>query len=168
MQHGAGVADAAERADESADEGERRTFAEEQSADLFRRETEREQRADFGGALLQTELEEHRHQQQRRHDDEQAEADEQPTEVLRLRGGLERLFAHRLEAQAEFLGFERGENFLFQRGAKGFSGLEFRLQAVRGVVADCAGRSNSSARLPLTLALSLGERGQRLSVLWLP
>ena len=121
MQHRAGVCDATERAEKSTDEGERRAFTEKQPTHLFRREAEREQRADLRGALLKTKLEQHRHQQQRRDDNEQAETDEQSAEVLRLLGSLERLFAHRLEAQAEFLGFEGGENFIFQRGAEGFS-----------------------------------------------
>ena len=65
-------------------------------------------------ALLDAELEQQRHQHARRHDEEKAEPDEQPAEVLPLAARLERLLAHGLENEAEVGRFERGEERLFQ------------------------------------------------------
>ena len=139
------VSQSAQRADHAAEQRQRHAFAQQKPAHLFRREAEREQRADLRRALLQAELKQHRHQQQRRDDEEKAEAEKQPAEVLRLLRRLERLFAHRLEAQAEFLRLEIGEDFFLQRG-------DGRTLIV-------------CLTLALTLTLSPGERGQPLPLL---
>ena len=85
-----------DRADRRADDREARAFAEQEPPHLLWREAQREQRADFLRALLDAELEQQRHQHARRHDEEKTEPDEQPAEILRLRGRPQRLVAQRL------------------------------------------------------------------------
>ena len=114
VQHGARIPDRARRAEQRAEQRQPRAFAEQEASHLRRREAEREQRADFLRALFDAKLEEQRHQHARRDDQEKAEADEQPAEVLSLRTGRQRLRPHGLEGQAEVRGLELGEQSGFQ------------------------------------------------------
>ena len=83
-QHRFGVSDAAQRAHDAAHQRQRDAFDQQQAPHLLRRQTQRQQGPDFGGALFEPELKEQRHQQQRGHDQEEAEPEKELAEVLRL------------------------------------------------------------------------------------
>src|SRR5439155_23695539 len=104
----------ADDTDEPADQRQRATFEQQQPSHLPRREAEREQRADFRRALFDAELKQQRHQQQRGGDEEEAEAEKQLAEILRLFGGCERLLPYRLEAQADRSRVKRRDKFFFK------------------------------------------------------
>src|SRR3954468_18757039 len=97
MQHRSRVSDSARHTDYTSDERERRAFEQEQLPHLLRCEAEREQCADFLRPLLNSKREQQSNQNQCREDQEKTKPDEQSTEVLRLLGGAQRLFAHRLK-----------------------------------------------------------------------
>ena len=118
MQHRLRKINSTERTNRTAHECQHQSFAQEKIPHLLRREAEREQCADFWRALFEAELKQHRHQQQRRCDNEKTEAEKQSTEVLRFFRRLESLFTHWLEAQTQFLRFKIGENLFLQCGAK--------------------------------------------------
>ena len=121
----------ARRAEQRAEQRQPRALAEQESPDLSRRESQREQRADFLGALFDAELKQQRHQHARRHDQEKTEPDEQPAEVLSLRARREGLRAHGLEREAEIRRLEFREETLFQ--------FRIRREAHGGRVAETVG-----------------------------
>src|ERR1041385_2560738 len=113
-QHCFGVSHAPHRAENAADQRQRRSLGEEETADLSRKKTQCQQSADFGRALLESELEEECHQQQRCDNQKNAEPQKKLAEILRLLGRLERLLADRLEAQTQFRGIESCEQAGFE------------------------------------------------------
>ena len=112
VEHRARIPDAARRAEQRPEQRKPRALQQEQPPHLLGRETQRQQRAHLRRALLDAELKQQRHQHARRDDEEEAEPDEQPAEVLPLAARLERLLAHGLEDEAEVGGLELREKGL--------------------------------------------------------
>ena len=76
-------------------------FAQEHAPHPAEGEPGRQAQAQLAGAALDPETEQQRHEQGRRDDQEEAEADEQPGERCRARGRRQALLAHRQERQPE-------------------------------------------------------------------
>src|ERR1043165_6752674 len=91
--HRFGVTKSSEGSEQPAESCDDSPFFQQHFADLLRRESEGEKSADFGRALLETELKEHGHEEEGRDDEEDAEAEEEITKVLRLICGFKRLLA---------------------------------------------------------------------------
>jgi hypothetical protein len=94
VEHRLGVGHAARDADEPTDERDRNPFSEQQPSHPSGREPEREKRTDLREPLLDAELKHQRHEDQCGENQEEAEANEQPSEILRLAGSGEGLSAN--------------------------------------------------------------------------
>ena len=94
------VRDGAENPDGAADEGEQQAFGQEQPPHRRRSEPDRAQQTHLARALLDAELEEQRGQQQRGHDEEEAEVDEVLAEVRRAAGRRQALGPHVADGQS--------------------------------------------------------------------
>src|SRR5262249_1916531 len=105
-EHGFGIKQSGHRANDAPHSRQRGSLPQEEPAHTFRRKTERQQDADFRHALLEPELKEQRHEQQRRDDQEEAEPKKQLTKILRLSDPFERLLMHWLEPQPDGLRLE--------------------------------------------------------------
>ena len=115
VEHRLRIADAAQHPEHAPDERNGDSLAQQQIPNALGREAECEQGADFVRALLDAKLKEQRHEDERRENQEEAEPDEQPAEILRLRTGRKRLRPHRLEAEAEGCRFDASEQALLYR-----------------------------------------------------